>query len=579
MKSINTKYKYVIFVILCVIPFTLYARKVRTWCNPFNISYRYNISEGGFREAADPSIVYYKGKYWLFASKSGGYWWSENLYDWQFVASTRLPVEDYAPTAVEYEGKLYFLASFSTLKPMSLYRTSDPMDGDNWEAVPTSVFRCTNLASGNQYIDPMLYSEGKKLFLYWGCSNKNPIYVTQLDPEKGFQAMTDAHDVISSDTLHHGWEYFPKGGGPWIEGGWCNAYKGKYYLQYAAPGTSLDWYCDSYAVSDSPDKGFRTDAHSPLSLKSTGFARGAGHGSSFEDVSHQYWHVATNCLSVKAGFERRLSIYPMVFDAEGVPYCSTLWGDYPQYRNRNKSKNIEDLFTGWMLLSYGKEISASSELPGHEVRNAFDENMRTYWCANGVDGQWVKIDLGSIEDVYAVQMNFADHDSRLKGRVDDISYHYQIYSSRDEKNWKLLVDRSKENRDMPHDYIELPHRHSTRFLKFKALSVPDGSLAVSGFRVFGLGHGNCVQAVDCLTINRDKQNRCKARLSWIPQIHATGYVVKYGVEAQKLYQSMIVYGDSEIDTRLLNANEEYYFSIAAFNDQGVSDYTIPIHIP
>jgi hypothetical protein len=40
----------------------------------------------------------FKGKYFLYASKSGGYWYSDDMQQWIFRPSATLPVEDYAPT-------------------------------------------------------------------------------------------------------------------------------------------------------------------------------------------------------------------------------------------------------------------------------------------------------------------------------------------------------------------------------------------------------------------------------------------------------------------------------------------------
>ena len=43
--------------------------KVVTFCNPMNINYRFqSTSRLAYREAADPVIVIYKGKYFLYAS-------------------------------------------------------------------------------------------------------------------------------------------------------------------------------------------------------------------------------------------------------------------------------------------------------------------------------------------------------------------------------------------------------------------------------------------------------------------------------------------------------------------------------
>ena len=50
---------------------------METYCNPLDLGYRYqHMKEGeriaGFREGADPTLVYFKGKYYLFVSMSPG---------------------------------------------------------------------------------------------------------------------------------------------------------------------------------------------------------------------------------------------------------------------------------------------------------------------------------------------------------------------------------------------------------------------------------------------------------------------------------------------------------------------------
>ena len=49
----------------------------QTYCNPLDLGYRYqHMKEGprtaGFREGADPTLVYFKGRYYLFVSMSQG---------------------------------------------------------------------------------------------------------------------------------------------------------------------------------------------------------------------------------------------------------------------------------------------------------------------------------------------------------------------------------------------------------------------------------------------------------------------------------------------------------------------------
>ena len=82
-----------------------------TFCNPININYRFSKVKPSHREAADPTMVMHNSTYWLFASKSGGYWHSTDMNDWKLVIPTGLPIEDYAPMVVVLEnGKFYYTA-------------------------------------------------------------------------------------------------------------------------------------------------------------------------------------------------------------------------------------------------------------------------------------------------------------------------------------------------------------------------------------------------------------------------------------------------------------------------------------
>ena len=60
------------------------AQSPKTFCNPVNLNYRFMKIDGGqgIREAADPVVVSFKDNYYLFASKSSGYWYSNDFTDW-----------------------------------------------------------------------------------------------------------------------------------------------------------------------------------------------------------------------------------------------------------------------------------------------------------------------------------------------------------------------------------------------------------------------------------------------------------------------------------------------------------------
>ena len=71
------------------------------------------------------------------------------------------------------------------------------------------------------------------------------------------------------------------GATPWVEGSWMNKIHGKYYLQYAVPGTQYKSYSDGLYIGDSPKGPFTFAKYSPFSHKPTGYAAGAGHSSSY----------------------------------------------------------------------------------------------------------------------------------------------------------------------------------------------------------------------------------------------------------------------------------------------------------
>ena len=86
----------------------------KTICNPLDLSYRFHPktkNDISRREAGDATIIRFKDEYWLFASKSGGYWYSADLLEWTFVETNEIPTERYAPCAIVLNDTVYFLAS------------------------------------------------------------------------------------------------------------------------------------------------------------------------------------------------------------------------------------------------------------------------------------------------------------------------------------------------------------------------------------------------------------------------------------------------------------------------------------
>jgi hypothetical protein len=248
-------------------------------------------------------------------------------------------------------------------------------------------------------------------------------------------------------------------------------------------------------------------------MKLGGYARGAGHGATYQDNQGNYWHVSTVMLSVKNNFERRIGIWPAGFDKDDVMWCNTAFGDYPHYLPTSAAHQYGDKFTGWMLLNYKKPIQVSSTLGGFGANNANDEDIKTHWsAASGNKGEWIQSDLGNVSTVHAVQINYADQDvdSNRLGKFNDQYHQYKLYHSVDGKKWNLLVDKSTNKTDVPHDYVELPQPVQARFIRLENIHMPTGKFAISGLRIFGNGNGTKPDAVKTFLVLRTgkRQKKC-----------------------------------------------------------------------
>jgi len=533
-------------------------------CNPVDISYRYMTDDPSRRESADPTMVYFRDTYFLFASKVGGYWWSDDLVNWNLVETNQIPVEDYAPTVVAIGDTLFFLASNTTR--CNIYKSTDPKKG-SWKIARDS-FPIT-------MTDPALFlDDDKRLYFYWGCSNKNPLYAVELDINNNFEPKGKPVETIMGNQGNNGWENPGDyneltSKSPWIEGSWMNKIGSGYFLQYACPGTEFMSYSDGVYVSDNPLGPFKLQKHNPFSYKPGGFICGAGHGSTFTDRYGNLWHIATTVISVNHMFERRLGLFPVFQDKDGIVYTWTGYGDYPFLIPEKKITRPSDLSTGWSLLSYNKKITASSALALCSPELACDENIKTFWSAGTeTPGEWLESDMGKEYTVNALQINFAESGSKVKGRTVDCYYQYKVEYSQDNTNWNTLTDKTFIKQDFSHDFIMPETPVKARFIRLTCTHVPSGYFAVSDLRVFGSGNGSKPQDVKGFTAKRDNTDKRIVKLKWERGNDITGYNIRYGTAKDKLYQNYMIYSDNELIIRSLEANTRYFFTIEAFNENG-----------
>ena len=567
------KKSYCIAWLMLLFVGSLHAQyRTTTYCNPLNLDYTYPFHNShlgkSYRSGADPAVVEFRGEYYMFVTRSWGYWHSKDLLNWDFITPEKWYFEGCnAPAAHNYKDSVLYVCG-NPSGAMSILYTDNPKRGD-WKAVPSVL---------HDLQDPALFiDDDERAYMYWGSSNRWPIRGKELDMKNKFLPIAKKPDsLLFLRPDIHGWERFGENHTsdikPFIEGAWMTKHNGKYYLQYAAPGTQFNVYGAGVYVGKSPLGPFQYAAHNPFCYKPGGFATGAGHGSTVCGPGGIYWHFGTIHLSINYKFERRLCMFPTFFDEDGVMYSDTYFGDYPHYSPDQVSRQTTSGgFRGWMLLSYGKPVKASSQLESYPVENVTDENLKTFWVAGkNDDKQWVEIDLEEVSDVYALQLNFFDYEETgFWGRMPNLRQRYLVEASVDGARWRVLVDYRNSFRDAPHNYIELDQPIEARYIRYRHHYVPGKNLAMGDIRVFGLGRGKKPATVKGFTVVREADER-NARISWKSVKGAQGYNVLWGVAPDKLYSSWMVYGDNSLDLRALTVGQKYYFAIESFNENGIS---------
>ena len=600
----------------------------RYFCNPLNFSYRYQFNEaaGGFtlnREAADPSLILFQGKYYLFPSMTRGFLVSEDLVNWRQRPLASVPVYDYAPDIRAVGDWLYFCASRRG-EVCDFYRTRDP-EGGVFERIPGAF----------DFWDPNLFlDDDGRLYFYWGCSNMTPIWGVELDPAT-MERMGGPVPLIGNRKAEHGWErtgenhcYDPNNSSivqllkaqtaqalgcrpeevtdltpaieatpeqyrpllkaalsdnPYIEGAWMTKHDGKYYLQYACPGAQYNVYCDGVYVGDGPLGPFIPCHGNPYSYSAGGFCPGAGHGSTLEDRHGNWWHTSTMRISVNHDFERRIGLWPAGFDADGELFCNQRYGDWPQAvagAAQNPWAAPE-----WMLLSYSKRAVASSE--DKPAANAVDENVQTWWKAGpGDKDPQLTVDLGDVYTVNAVQVNFADDmgivgelppDAKLVGDPGRGRYieerewftRWLLEISTDGESWIVLEDKREADTDLTHDLVVREEGVDARYVRLTVTETAYHAPAcISGLRVFGGGRGK--PPVQVSQVSARRTDGMTMEVHW--QGDAVGYEVLWGHSPDKLYHSFRVFGVNRAEIRALMAGvKRYYVRVDAFNENGIME--------
>jgi hypothetical protein len=557
-----------------------------TYCNPLDLNYQYNF-EGrarniSYRSGADPVLVNHGGEYYLFSTIAGGFWHSKDLQQWRHIKPKGWPERDMvAPAALSADGKLFVFPSTYEQRPIYVLNGG----AENAELVPFNTMLPLLPGAPGPW-DPALFhdEDSGRWYMYFGSSNFYPLYGIELDPERQLGYRGTSKELVRLRPEQNGWERFGRDHRdtikPFIEGAWMTKYKGKYYLQYAAPGTEHNVYANGVYVGTNALGPFSYAPNNPVSYKPGGFVNGAGHGNTFQDRHGNFWNTGTPWLAVNFDFERRIAMFPAGFDEDGLMFANTRFGDFPHYIPTNKVKRASDLFTGWMLLSYRKPCSASSVEYPYAAANVTDENPRTFWLsATNRPGEGLTVDLAYPCELRAVQVNFTDHRSGLFESGTNVYTQFRLHHSLDGRLWSVLADLTRERRDRPNAYIELGQPVTARYVRYEHQHVGSPHLAISDIRVFGTGFATLPLTPANLRVRRDADSR-NAFVSWEEVAGAVGYNVLWGIQPDKLYQTCQVFADqrTQLEIRALTIGQKYSFALEAFNERGVSAPSAPVQI-
>jgi hypothetical protein len=574
----------------------------RTYANPIDIDYRYNFeqhNEGiSYRSGADPVIVVQRGRYYLFETIGDGYWESRDLGTWRHITPTRWALTDIvAPAALSVRDTIYLLPS--TTRPLPILMLTEPATGrvDFYNRLlpwlpMAREFEAKTLAKPDSVQpgpwDPAFFHDPdtERWFLYWNSSNAYPLNVIELDKSRQLAYKGTPRWLFGLEPDKHGWERFGQDHRdttikPFIEGAWMTKHAGRYYLQYGAPGTEYNVYATGTYVADNPLGPFTYAPYNPVAYKPGGFVQGAGHGNTFQDVHGNWWNTGTPWVAVNWNFERRIGLHPAGFDADGEMYVDTRFGDFPHWLPTKRWRSSEELFTGWMLLSYRKPVTASSALDSFPPERVTDENPRTFWVARANrPGEWLTVDLGRTFDVKAIQVNYADYKSGLYGTDSTVYTQFRLRVSSDGRSWRTVADLARApRRDRANAYVELHSTERARYVRYEHEHVGAAHLAISDIRVFGNGDGPKLATPARLTATRDRDER-NATITWAAVPGAVGYNVRWGIAPTKLYQTYQRFADqgTTLELRALNIDVAYWVAIESFDENGVSVLSAAIPI-
>jgi len=297
------------------IALTYAQQAVRTYQNPI-------IDAPG---AADPAVVQYQGKYFLYPTLD------DQSYD-VFVSSDLVHWQRKGKCFTDQRGGVWapdvFYNEHGDKKFYLYYTVNNPGGSIKDSAIPLA--KMIGVATADDPLGPFL-DRGPLIFgaidAHFFRDDDGELYLYYADISGGFkitvQAMRDPLTKRGRPTvLISPTESWEKTLLSVTEAPWMLKHNGVYYLMYSGGGADTPDYGIGYATAKSPLGPFVKYSGNPIAHRGNGIF-GPGHNCVVVGPDHNLWMLYHQKISDRIGFDRFLALDPLWFDDQGIIHVKT----------------------------------------------------------------------------------------------------------------------------------------------------------------------------------------------------------------------------------------------------------------
>jgi hypothetical protein len=427
-----------------------------------------------YRELADPSALWHEGKWYLYPSVDMAWVSVDEGRTWQHHP---LNIRDvgYAPTVVHHAGRFLLMASHSEIyagpTPLGPFTALGKLLLPSVPGLPVPI-------------DPMLFSDEGRLFYYWGCTPNSGLWGVELDPADPTRPLGAPRELIPFRPDTYAFERVgsfnqnPNTG--WMEGAWMIKEHGRYYLTYSAGGTQYRTYTMGAYVGDSPLGPFRPQQRNPIFRTTAGLVTGTAHGCIVRGPRDRLWVFYTVFAGVAHGFERRLGLDLVEFDANGELHI-------PPATSTPQPLPGDAATAPWLPLNESEPNFGSSSAPNAPGRLAADNSLTTWWLPAPDDSApTLTAHFSAPATLHAARVIWYDVGLDTTAGRNPGAFQYRIEAETAPNVWTTIIDRSASTEDLLIDYRECLPVAATRARLVIVGHPPGIRPGVAEFTVFGV---------------------------------------------------------------------------------------------